>query len=365
MFFRSLLQASVLLPFFSTSTSAQSSSTACNNSPSLCSRSYNNITHLGAHDSPFLRDRSTSFSTSGNQYYNSTVQLDSGVRLLSAQVHKNSSASSSADKWHLCHSSCDLLDAGTLTSWLSEIKTWLDANKNEVVTILLVNSDNAAASDLGPQFASAGLEDYAYVPPSPSTVPKTWPTLQSLINNGTRLVTFVASLGDPSTQYPYLLNEFTHVFENDFENDTPTSYSCTPNRPKGLATDDTGGRMFLMNHFLYSTQAFGIQQPNNTYVNVTNAETGVGSLGSRLDNCTGVYGKAPNFVLVDFFNVGPAMKSVDAANGVQGATGRKSVSTEQPSEDLEGGDGSSGVSARKGSLGAVVVGVMVAVMFGL
>ena len=100
-------------------------------------------------------------------------------------------------------------------------------------------------------------------------------------------------------------------------------------------------------------------------MNVTNAETGVGSLGSRLDNCTGVYGKAPNFVLVDFFNVGPAMKSVDAANGVQGATGRKSVSTEQPSEDLEGGDGSSGVSARKGSLGAVVVGVMVAVMFGL
>lgn len=373
MLFPSLLQASALL-LFSTSTSAQSSSssTACNNSPSLCSRPYNNITHLGAHDSPFLRDKSTSFSTSGNQYYNSTVQLSSGVRLLSAQIHKNDSASSSADKWRLCHSDCKLLDAGSLSSWLSEIKTWMDANKNEVVTLLLVNSDNALASDIGPQFEASGIDEYAYAPASSSAV-KTWPTLQSLISNGTRLVTFVASLGDPSTKYPYLLNEFTHIFENDYENESPTEYACTPNRPKGLTTSDTGGRIFLMNHFLYSTQVFGIQQPNNTYVNVTNAETGVGSLGSRLDNCTEVYGKAPGFVLVDFFNVGPAMKSVDKANGVESAVGRTEVTTAQPKEDLEGfsggsgsgsGDGS-GAGARKGSFGAVVVGVVVAVVFSL
>jgi hypothetical protein len=48
----------------------QTSSTpqlACNNSPDLCRRSYSSITHLGAHDSPFLRDESTNFSDSGNQ----------------------------------------------------------------------------------------------------------------------------------------------------------------------------------------------------------------------------------------------------------------------------------------------------------
>ncbi|KAJ4356840.1 uncharacterized protein N0V89_004877 [Didymosphaeria variabile] len=221
MFIRSLLQASALLPFISTS--AQTT-TACNNSPSLCSRAYNNITHLGAHDSPFVRDKSTSFSTSGNQYYNSTVQLDAGVRLLSAQVHKNSSATGE-DEWHLCHSTCDLLDMGSLTSWLKEIKTWMDAdaNKNEVVTVLIVNSDDATASDLGAQFASSGIDDYAYTPASTS-VPKTWPTLESLISNGTRLMTFVASLKETSTQYPYLMDEFTYVFENDFENESPTNY---------------------------------------------------------------------------------------------------------------------------------------------
>ena len=45
-----------------------SSTTACNNSPDLCSRSYSSITQLGAHDSAFLRDSSTGFSSSGNQY---------------------------------------------------------------------------------------------------------------------------------------------------------------------------------------------------------------------------------------------------------------------------------------------------------
>ncbi|KAF1973849.1 hypothetical protein BU23DRAFT_553835 [Bimuria novae-zelandiae CBS 107.79] len=362
MFFRSLLQASALLPFLSATTSAQSS-TACNNSPSLCSRAYNNITHLGAHDSPFLRDKSTSFSTSGNQYYNSTVQLDAGVRLLSAQVHKNGTTSN-ADKWRLCHSTCDLLDAGNLADWLSEIKTWMDNNENEVVTVLLVNSDDASASDLGPQFTSSGIDKYAYTPPSPSTVPTTWPTLDSLISNGTRLMAFVASLSEPSAQYPYLMDEFTFIFENDFENESPTNYSCTPDRPRGLTTSSTGGRMFFMNHFLYSTQLFGIQQPNDTYVNVTNAETGLGSLGTRIDNCTSVYSKAPTFVLVDFFNVGPAMASVDRANGVSRAVGRKSVTTAQPSEAEQNGDASPAMR-RDGSIIAVVVAVMVAIAFGL
>lgn len=43
-------------------------STACNNSPDLCNKSYGEITHLGAHDSPFVRDSSTDNSLAGDQY---------------------------------------------------------------------------------------------------------------------------------------------------------------------------------------------------------------------------------------------------------------------------------------------------------
>jgi hypothetical protein len=88
---------------------------ACNNSPKLCSKPYDQITHLGAHDSPFLRDSSTGFSTFGNQFFNTTVQLDASVRLLSAQVHVAWNTKTKARKLHLCHSSCALFDAGPVS----------------------------------------------------------------------------------------------------------------------------------------------------------------------------------------------------------------------------------------------------------
>ncbi|KAH7361162.1 PLC-like phosphodiesterase [Pyrenochaeta sp. MPI-SDFR-AT-0127] len=360
MFLRNVLQASAILPFLYTTASAQN---ACNNSPSLCSRAYNNITHLGAHDSPFLRNQETSFSTSGNHYYNTTVQLDAGVRLLSAQVHKTNESGSEA--WHLCHSDCALLDAGSLESWLSEIKTWMDANTNDVVTILLVNSDNASPADLGAQFSSSGIDSYAYTPPSTTTLPQTWPTLDNLISNNTRLVTFVASLSQPSTEYPYLMDEFTFVFENEFENVSPSNYSCNPDRPTSLGTASAAlnsGRMFLMNHFLYETNIF-FMSPNATYANVTNAQTGFGSLGESVTECTGVYGKPPTFVLVDWFNVGPAIASVDAANGISSATGRKSVST-APLTRGNSGSSTGGVGKQQGSMLAVVVAVVATIAFG-
>lgn len=358
MFLSSLLQASAILPLLYATVSAQ---TACNNSPSLCNRPYNNITQLGAHDSPFLRDKSTSFSTAGTQFLDSITQLDAGVRLLSAQVHKTSNDTTGADAWHLCHGSCDFLDAGTLVDWLKKIKTWMDNNPNDVVTILLVNSDNAAASVLGPQFQSAGIDKYAYEPPTPGTVPETWPTLQSLINNGTRLMTFIASLTPPSPQYPFLMDEFTYIFENDYENESPTDFKCDPNRPTTLSSPEqaaSSGRMFLQNHFLYANQ-LGIQTPNATYVNTTNALTGVGALGEAIDKCKAVYGKPASFVLVDFFNVGPAIASVDRANGVQSAVGRKSVTGEAPDETA-----SAGVRRGASALAAVVA-VLGAVAFGL
>jgi len=358
MFVRNLLQAAAILPCLYTTATAQ---TACNNSPSLCNRAYNNITHLGAHDSPFLRDQSTGFSTSGNQYYNSTVQLDAGVRLLSAQVHRKNGATGE-DQWHLCHSSCDLLDMGTLANWLRNISSWMNRNPNEIVTVLIVDSDDATPAQLGAQFEASGISQLAYRPSSATVVPKTWPTLQSLISNGTRLMTFVASI-TPDPAFPYLMDEFSFVFENDFENDNPRSYSCNPNRPTSLRTVQQAadsGKMFLMNHFLYATMAFGIQTPNDTYVNVTNAQTGFGSLGVAIKSCTEVYNKPPTFVLTDFTNVGPAIASVDAANGIAQPVGRLALSTERLTET-----NNSGVSKRQGSMFSVVVAVVAAVAFGV
>lgn len=173
------------------------SSIACNNSPDLCNRLYNNITYLGAHDSPFVRNASNGYTISGNQFYNTSQQLSSGVRLVTAQVHRSNSA------WRLCHSDCSLYDAGLLSDWLASIGSWLDANPTDVVTVLLVNADDAKASDLASQYEAANVVRFAYTPSSKSAS-MSWPTLQSLIDANTRLLSFVATMDDNSAA-PYLM----------------------------------------------------------------------------------------------------------------------------------------------------------------
>ena len=58
-----------------------------------------------------------------------------------------------------------------------------------------------------------------------------------------------------------------------------------------------------------------------TASNSTNSPdvTIVGSLGAAANQCTGVYGRAPNFLLVDWFDRGPALSTVDRLNGVVGS----------------------------------------------
>lgn len=312
---------------------------ACNNSPDLCSKAYNEITHLGAHDSPFVRDATTDFSVSGNQFYNSTIQLNSGVRLLSAQIHKSNG------NIHLCHSSCDLLDAGILSTWLMEIKEWLDDNPNEVVTLLLVNADDFSAQEISPHFVASNITDHVYTPPNKATAPSTWPTLSQLIQAQTRLLTFVASI-QPSTipdNMAYLMDEFTFIFENDFENVRMSDFGCEPHRPSALQNNTqlalSQNKMPLMNHFLYKeSEFFSIQSPDVANITTTNSPNNneTGMLGLAMDTCTSEYGnRAPTFILVDFFDEGPAINAVDSANGVT-PVGRTAV----PPRDHNSAEGS-------------------------
>ncbi|KAL4785289.1 PLC-like phosphodiesterase [Aspergillus varians] len=310
-----------LLPLAAANSLTPRNSTACNNSPSLCSKSYGDITHLGAHDSPFLRDDSTDNSIFGNQYYNTTVQLEAGVRLVSAQVHKSNS------QWHLCHSDCDLLDAGRLRAWLSEIKGWLDSNPNDVVTVLLVNSDDATASDLASEFDAANITDYAYKPSS-TAAPTSWPTLQQLIDDGTRLMAFVASLSNNAAA-PYLMSEFNYIFENAYDVTTPSNFSCAVDRPSTVSDASaaiSANMLPLQNHFLYQTVLLNYQAPNDSYVGTTNAPSGgEGNLGDSTSECKTAWGRQPAFILVDFFDKGPAIETVDNLNGVTNAVGRTNV----------------------------------------
>lgn len=201
-----------------------------------------------------------------------------------------------------------------------------------MVTILLVNADNASAENLHAEFQVANIASYAYIPTSTTSAITTWPTLQDLISQSKRLVVFVASLNSSSnTVAPYLLDEFVFVFENPFAVTSLSNFSCVPDRPTAVKGNTKSavqsGRLPLMNHFLYSTQAFGIQVPDHDNITITNAQSGaVGNLGNASAECQTLYGRAPTFILVDFFEQGSAISTVDSLNGIT-AVGRTNVAT--------------------------------------
>ena len=81
----------------------------------------------------------------------------------------------------------------TYVAYLTDIKTWLDDNENQVLTLLLTNGDYVDVLMFGDAMSSSGLDTYAFTPTSQLTMSE-WPTLQELINDGTRLVMFLGNL---------------------------------------------------------------------------------------------------------------------------------------------------------------------------
>jgi hypothetical protein len=334
----------------------------CNNSPQLCDRSYGNITHLGAHDSPFVSNASNSYAIAGNQFYTSPVQLDGGVRLLTGQIQVNAAAPT---ELRLCHTACALYDGGTLVDWLSSIKSWLDQNPNDVVSLLFVNGAGASSAAVDSTFKASGISKYAFAPSFTSPPdPSSWPTLSSLISANTRLITFIDSLPSGDTGVPHILSEFTYVFENPYNVTSPGGFSCDPQRPPSLASASqalASNMLFLQNHFLdYALGTTGITVPNVTYSNTTNSPDAslVGSLASAASQCAGVYGRAPNFLLVDWFNNGPALATVDALNGVTatvagrtgpGASGNANTTGASSGQSSGGSSGGSSPSGGQGT----------------
>ncbi|KAG6871187.1 hypothetical protein C0993_003703, partial [Termitomyces sp. T159_Od127] len=104
----------------------------------------------------------------------------------------------------------------------SAVKTWLDANPNEgvclkhtcpclhldvptVLSILIVNIDNAPASAYGSVYTAAGVDVVSYAPPTSPVQASSWPTLGSMIDSGKRLVTFMDNQAD-LTAVPYIID---------------------------------------------------------------------------------------------------------------------------------------------------------------
>lgn len=273
--------------------------------PSSFHRRYSEQTFIGAHDSVALRTPNNNWSLSGNQYFNVSVQLQSGVRLLQAQGHSDPNGSGEI---RLCHYNCALMDGGSLIEFLHTVKAFLETHPHEVVTLVMVNVVHEGLLPWVKAYLDAGLDTMSYVPPvqyrGGRMLIDDWPTIAELVASDRRLITFLSS-GANENIAPFLLTQFDYMFETDFGIEHPHQYSCEPARPRWVGRPGyVPPRLSLMNHFLYA-KFLGFRYPNATYANITNgAGFHVGELGEHVVRCRGLYERRPNFLLVDFFNEG-------------------------------------------------------------
>ena len=189
---------------------------------------------------------------------------------------------------YLCHTSCELLNVGTLEAYLTTVAQWMRDNPYDVVTILMGNYDYVSPSLFVEPIKASGMFDLAY---TPSKIPMgldDWPTLSEMILSGKRAVFFMDYQAN-QTEYPWLMDEFSQMWETPFS-PTDRSFPCTVQRPPGLVAKDAKERMYMANHNLnieLSLGSFSLLIPNTAVINVTNAVSGYGSLGSMANNCTG------------------------------------------------------------------------------
>lgn len=262
-----------------TSTSAAPTNTqACNNYPEFCSRSYSNITFVAAHNSPFVKPD----NAAANQQLPVLNQLNDGIRMLQSETHYNSTTQTIS----FCHTSCDLLDAGTATEYFTNVTSWVQAHPYDVVTLLIGNSDLIGVGNYTTSLEASGLDRYAYIPPQVPMDISSWPTLSSMILTRKRVVIFM-DYNANQTKVPYILDEFSQMWETPFS-PTNRSFPCTQQRPPGINRQQAEQRMYMANHNLnteISLAGTSFLVPTIPLINETNGLNGTGSLGLMANNC--------------------------------------------------------------------------------
>jgi hypothetical protein len=262
----------------------------CNGYAALCDRAYDAVSYPTTHNA--MSNIAEGWK-GPLQSYGLTRQLNEGVRGLMLDTHYNAGSSTTApnDVALLCHGPC-VYGWERLSDGLGKIKTFLDSHPDEVVTIIFETyvspADTKAAFDLSG--ASSLVATH--------TPGAAWPTLRQMIASNQRLVVMTDSGGGT---YPWYLPTWSEAFENPYAATSTATMSCNVNRGNG------NNRLFILNNFI--TNPLG----NRQFATAANA---MPDFLTRAQNCQTARSHLPNFVTVDFYEIGGVMSVVKTLNGV-------------------------------------------------
>ena len=257
----------------------------CNGAIDLCSKQYNEVSYLTTHNSFNSDEDGLLFP---NQTYNIESQLNDGVRGLMIDVYDHFGTPTA-------YHSIFALGTIPLSEIFNDVKIFLDNNPNEIVTIIL--ECYVAANAIEDEINQSGLSNYLY------SHNLTWPTLQNMIDNNNRLVIF-SDMDDSSNSQSWYHYIWDHAVETHFSVDNINDFTCDFNR--GNSTND----LFILNHFVTdATLGYGLYTESH---NVNSNPF----LITRAMNCHTQTTKIPNFVTIDFYELGDGLNAVNQLNAL-------------------------------------------------
>jgi hypothetical protein len=272
------------------------------------------VSFPGTHDAYANR---TENYTSADQTYTLTKQLQDGVRVLHLEMLPNIP---SRDTALLCHGLC-AFGQKPLADGLREVKAFLDASPNEVVT-LLTEAQMLTTDVIADGFEQSGIKPMVRAQQKGAP----WPTLSEIIQSGQRVIVFYADLSSTGgTTFPWMHDRFSFTWETPWDNESLSDF--------GRCNADRGA----MNVGLYVVDTYledlHFQTPENAA-----RVNGNPFLLDRLLYCQRTTGVQPSFVMVNYYEVGDLFHDVDVLNGLAPASPADAGATPPPAFDVtEGG----------------------------
>lgn len=259
----------------------------CNGWPQLCARPYDRVAYPVAHAA---MANSASFWTYPAQDKNLRAQLDDSIRGLMLEVHDQEGVPT------LCFDDCAEGQASLVTE-LARVAAFLADNPRDVVTLLIDN--RVPAADVGKALDDAELAPYLYR--GDSSQP--WPTLGELIDEDQRLVVFLADSTDAPAGYLSLPD---NVRATSGSGQAARDLDCatgsgSPDAPlvllmQTLATplDGSDGAA--------GAGGTGAASPGRPSAELAQTVNHDPLFSERVALCSDVWGRAPTFVAVDFYD---------------------------------------------------------------
>ncbi|HYC54722.1 MAG TPA: hypothetical protein VEL28_07275 [Candidatus Binatia bacterium] len=259
----------------------------CNGRADLCDRTFDEVAHPTTHNA-YSSIEDDWFGP--NQRYGLTRQLAEGITSMMLDSYEYEGG-----LW-FCHGSCSYggpttIGKTSMVDGLSAIREHLLVDPESVVSIIFESYITEA--QMQQAFTDAGLMPYLHEQP----VGMPWPAMQQLVASGKRLIVFT---DDSAASLPW------HHYVWDFAWETPYSFESAEDFVCSINRGDMANSLYILNHFL--TDLVGSPQLANQVNHNPLFE-------DRALQCQTESGRLPNFVTVDFYDIGDVFEVTDTLNG--------------------------------------------------